>query len=101
VAGEIETVVVERLRSFLRSPEVLSHAVREVGGLRPRIREPEAIAALQSIDQVWDELFPAEQARVAHTLVDRITVRRDGISIAWKSDGMPRLLRDTMPQEAA
>lgn len=100
-AGEIETVVVEQLRQVLRSPEVLAQAVHEVTALRPRISEPEAIAALQSIDEVWDQLFPGEQARIAHTLIDRITVRRDGISIAWKTDGMPRLLRDTAALEAA
>ena len=100
-AGEIETVVVEQLRQVLRAPEVLAQAVREVTALRPRISEPEAIAALQSIDEVWDQLFPGEQARIAHTLIDRITVRKDGISIAWKTDGMPRLLRDTVALEAA
>ena len=100
-AGEIETVVVEQLRQVLRTPEVLAQAVHEVTALRPRISEPEAIAALQSIDEVWDQLFPGEQARIAHTLIDRITVRKDGISIAWKTDGMPRLLRDTAALEAA
>ncbi|MEK9777237.1 MAG: hypothetical protein VW339_14015 [Quisquiliibacterium sp.] len=100
-AGEIETVVVEQLRQVLRSPEVLAQAVHEVTALRPRISEPEAIAALQSIDEVWDQLFPGEQARIAHTLIDRVTVRKDGISIAWKTDGMPRLLRDTVALEAA
>ena len=99
-AGEIETVVIEQLRQILRSPEVLAETVREVTALRPRISEAEAIAALQSIDEVWDELFPAEQARIAHTLIDRITVRKDGISIAWKTEGMPKLLRDTVALES-
>ena len=100
-AGEIETAVVEQMRRLLRTPEVLSQAVREVTELRPRINEPEAIAALQAIDEVWERLFPAEQSRIAHCLIDRITIRRDGISIAWKSDGMSKLLRDTVRQEDA
>ncbi len=100
-AGEIKTVVVEQLRQILRSPEVLAQAVREMVALRPRTSESEAIAALQSIDKVWDELFPAEQARIAHTLIDRITVRKDEISIAWRTEGMPRLLRETVAPEVA
>lgn len=92
-AGEIEAVVVEKLRQLLRSPEVLSQAIREVTSLRPRLREPEAIDTLRSIDAVWDELFQAEQARIAQTLIDRITVRKEGISIVWKTEGMPKLLR--------
>ena len=100
-AGEIETVVVEKLRHVLRSPEVLAHAVREVSELRPKIKESESIRALQSIDPVWDELFPSEQAGIVRTLVDRITVRRDGITIQWKDQGMNKLLRETLTSPAA
>jgi site-specific DNA recombinase len=100
-AGEIETVVVEKLRHVLRSPEVLAHAVREVADLRPKIKESESIRALQSIDPVWDELFPSEQAGIVRTLIDRITVRRDGITIQWKDQGMNKLLRETLTPPAA
>ena len=99
-AGEIETVVVEKLRRVLGSPEVLAHAVREVCLQRPDIGEAAAIQTLQSIDPVWNELFPAEQARIVQTLVERITVRPDGISIKWKSDGLTKLLRDTLAPSA-
>ena len=80
-AGEIEGVVVQQLRGALRSPEILSQAVHEVSIARPDISETDAIKHLQSIDHVWDHLFPAEQVRIAHALIERITVRKDGISI--------------------
>ena len=95
-AGESESVSVEKLRHVLSAPEVLAHAVREVSLQRPDIGEATAIETLQSVDLVWNELFPAEQARIIHTLVERITVRPDGISIKWKSDGLTKLLRDTL-----
>lgn len=97
-AGEIEGVVVEKIRGLLRTPEVLSEAVREVTLHRPDISEDEAITSLQNIDQVWEHLFPAEQARVVQTFIERITVRKDGISIKWHSQGMPKLLRETIKQ---
>ncbi len=97
-AGEIEGVVVEQLRGVLRSPEVLSQAVHEVTLARPDISETEAIRHLQSIDEVWDHLFPAEQARIANALIERITVRKDGISIKWHTKGMPKFLRDSVMQ---
>ena len=88
------------MRGILRSPEVLAHAVREVNTQRPKVEETKAISALQSVDEVWDELFPAEQAKVLHTLVERITVRKDGISIKWHDKGLSKLLRDTLePQK--
>lgn len=97
-AGEVETVVVEQLRKILRSPEVLAPAVREAQVIRPSVREPDAINALRNIDAVWNELFPAEQARIVNVLIDRITVRRDGISIAWKTDEMTQLLRESLAE---
>ena len=98
-AGEIEGVVVQQLRGALRSPEILSQAVHEVVIARPDISETDAIKHLQSIDQVWDHLFPAEQMRIAQALIERITVRKDGISITWKTKGMPRFLRDSIMQQ--
>jgi len=97
-AGELERLVVQQLRNILRSPEVLGHAVREVPTLRPDIPEAKAIDALQSIDVVWEELFPAEQARIIQTVIKRITVRKDGVSIEWRNDGMSRLLHTTLRQ---
>ena len=54
---------------------------------------------MQSIDAVWNELFPAEQAKILHTLVKRITVRRDNITIQWHEQGLNKLLRDTLAPE--
>lgn len=97
-AGEIEGVVIEKIRKFFRVPEVLSEAVHEITQSRPDISEEEAITTLQNIDQVWDNLFPAEQARIAQTLIERITVKSTGISIKWQTKGMPKLLRESMTQ---
>ena len=98
-AGEIELVVIEKMRGILRSPEVLAHAVREVGSQRPKVDEAHAVGTLQSIDAVWDELFPSEQAKILHTLVERITVLRDSITIQWHEQGLNKLLRDTLAPE--
>jgi len=93
-------VVVEKMRGILRSPEVLAHAVREVGSQRPKVQEAHAVGTLHSIDAVWDELFPAEQAKIPHTLVERITVLRDSITIQWhEQGGLDNLLRNTLAPE--
>jgi len=35
--------------------------------------EDEARLALERLDPLWEELFPAEQARIIHLLVDRVS----------------------------
>jgi len=90
----------EKVKEILRLPEITAAAVAEVTRLRPDIEEDEAIDTLRSIDAVWDELFPAEQARIVKSLIHRITVRPDGASIEWVSDGVATLINQTVrPRE--
>jgi site-specific DNA recombinase len=99
-AGEIEAVIVEKIKEILRLPEITAAAVAEVTRLRPDIEEDEAIDALRSIDAVWDELFPAEQARIVQHLIHRITIRPDGAAIEWATDGIATLINQTVrPRE--
>ena len=60
----------------------------------------EQFEALQSIELVWDQLFPAEQSQIARILIERITVAPNGISIKWRGEGLNRLLRDTLESNA-
>ena len=60
----------------------------------------EQFEALQSIELVWDQLFPAEQSQITRTLIERITVAPNGISIKWRGEGLNRLLRDTLESNA-
>jgi len=100
-AGEIETVVVERMRAVLSTPNVIAKTVRVVTGLRPDIGTAEAIEAMQSIEDVWSKLFPVEQTRIVKALISRITVRPEGISIEWNSNGVADLTREVTVKEAA
>jgi len=97
-AGEIEAAVVAQVRKVLQAPEVMSQAVREVVALDPAADAQEVITTLQSIEPVWDELFPAEQARIIQLLVERVTVSPTGLRIDMKTAGMKELIRSVMPE---
>ena len=43
---------------------------------------------LQSIEPVWDERFPAEQARIVQLLVERVMVSPTSLRIDMKTAGM-------------
>jgi hypothetical protein len=45
------------------------------------ITEADAREALLQLDPLWDELFPAEQARIPQLLVERVDVLTDGVDI--------------------
>ena len=51
----------------------------------------EVRAALQRLDPIWNELFPAEQARVIQLLVERVDVNPDGVEIRLRTEGLANL----------
>ncbi len=42
----------------------------------------------------WDELFPAEQARIVALMVERVEITEDGLDIRLRTDGLAGLVRE-------
>jgi hypothetical protein len=55
------------------------------------LKEADVREALQRLDPIWNELFPAEQARVIQLLVERVEVRPEGIDIRLRTEGLTSL----------
>ena len=51
-------------------------------------------AALDQLDPIWDELFPAEQARIVQLLVERVDVQEEGVDIWLRIDGLASLVEE-------
>ena len=82
-AGEIEAAVMDQVRALLRQPEVVIGTWRAAQG-----------EALEQLDPLWEELFPAEQARIVRSLVERVEVSPTGADIRLRLDGLASLVRD-------
>jgi site-specific DNA recombinase len=54
----------------------------------------EVRAALKQLDPIWDELFPAEQARIVQLLVERVDVQEEGVDIWLRIDGLASLVEE-------
>ena len=91
-AAEIETAVIEQLRGFLRAPELIVRTWMTATRHDERITEAEVRDAFERLDPMWDELFPAEQARIVQLLVERVDVKVDGIAIRLRTGGLTKLL---------
>ena len=44
--------------------------------------------ALERLDPLWDELFPAEQARIVQLLVQRVDLKPDGLELRLRTQGL-------------
>ncbi len=56
--------------------------------------EREVKEALERLDPIWDELFPAEQTRIVQLLVERVEVSTDGVEVRMRGDGLGMLVRE-------
>ena len=90
-ADQIEAAVIGQLRTRLRTPEVIVATGRAARPLDREITEDDVRKALHDFDPLWDELFPAEQARIIQLLVDRVEVRPDGLDLKLRPDGLDAL----------
>jgi hypothetical protein len=93
-ADTAEAAVVAEIRRVLRTPETAAHVIAVLD--RDDIPEAEAIAGLQQFPQLWEQLFPSEQARIIQLLVRRVTVMADGLVIDLRTDGIAGVMRDLM-----
>jgi site-specific DNA recombinase len=93
-AAEIESAVIEQVRGLLRSPEIIVRTWRVARQSLDGLSEADVREALKRLDPLWDELFPAEQARVIHLLVDRVDVAPDGADIRLRNEGLTKLVAD-------
>ncbi len=100
-AAQIETAVVEQVRALLRQPEVVVGTWLAARAEAPDLTEREVREALDRLDPMWGELFPAEQARIVQSLVERVVVGPAGADIRLRVEGLAGLVRDLSAVRAA
>jgi len=93
-AAEIESAVMEQVRGLLRSPEIIVRTWRTARKSLDGLSESDVRDALHRLDPLWDELFPAEQARVVQLLVERVDISPEGADIRLRTEGLTKLVGD-------
>ena len=58
--------------------------------------ESDARTALQQLDPLWDELFPAEQARIVGLAIERVDIAVDSVNVRLRMDGLSGLAREML-----
>ncbi len=104
-AGEVEGLVLGQVKRLLASPEMVARtisAVRQEDSAADDAQpgEGEVIEALAALEPVWDELYPAEQARILRLVIERIDVAPDGICVTLHAAGIRSLVAELADQDA-
>ena len=92
-AAEVEEAVVAQVRHLLRTPEIIARtwaAARQENELPER----DVVKTITDFAPLWDELFPAEQARIVRLLVERVDLAPDGMQVRLRADGLQTLVAE-------
>lgn len=98
-AGEIEAAVIDQLRTVFCQPEIVAGTWKSARSHGDDITEADARTALRQLDRLWDELFPAEQARIVALLVERVDIGTDGFNVRLRLDGLDGLACEMLARE--
>ena len=93
-AALIESAVIAQVRRLLQTPELRVKTWLQAREVDKTISEADIRTALINFNAVWDELFPAEQARIIQLLVERVDVAPDAIKVQLRTSGLLSIARD-------
>jgi len=93
--------VIDQLRAVFRQSEIVAGTWKAARTHADDISEADAHAALQQLDPLWEELFPAEQARITALLVERVDIGTDGLDVRLRLDGLRGLVQEISSERTA
>jgi site-specific DNA recombinase len=97
-AVDVDSAVLDRIQKLLAAPELVARtwAVAKRG----RDHRAEVTVLLADFATVWNELFPAEQARIVQPLVERVDVQEeDALEVRVRAEGLVSLVGELRPHE--
>lgn len=95
-AGELEAVIIEYLRGQLRAPASWLGNLPESVQQHPRYKGAAVLAMLANIDAVWDMLVFDVRHDLVQTMVRRVTVSTDKVSISLDLEGLGQVVLDLL-----
>ena len=87
-------VVISQVRHLVQTSQIIARTWTAVEHER-EVPEHEVVETITACAPLWDELFPAEQARSVRLLVERVNLTRDGSDTWAPAKGTARRDADT------
>ena len=61
--------------------------------------ERDVVETITDFAPLWDELFPAEQARIVRLLVERVDLAAGGLQVRLRAEGLQSLVEELQSRE--
>lgn len=96
-AADLETAVLDQLRAIMRTPAMIGEIVPQAVALNDTLDEAQVTVAMTRLDVIWDQLFPAEQARIVKLLVEKVIVSPTNIELRLRANGIEQVVMELQP----
>jgi len=96
-AAELEAALMQQLRGMMRQPVMISETVPQAVAFYDQLDEAPFTVAMTQLDGIWDQLFPAEQARIVQLLLERVVVSPDHIELQLRANGIGQVVKEIKP----
>ncbi|HMW48514.1 MAG TPA: recombinase family protein [Cellvibrionaceae bacterium] len=93
-AAELESAVTEQLRQILRSPQLLDEVIEKALVLDTDLDRAKVTVAMTQLELVWEQLFPAEQARITKLLIEKVIVSASSLEVRLRGNGIEHLVAE-------
>lgn len=97
-AVELESAVLDHLRMILSSAELVGEVLPQAIKLDPSLDEAKVTVAMTRLDAIWDQLFPAEQARIVKLLIEKVIISPNDLEVRLRANGIERLVLEMNPK---
>jgi hypothetical protein len=91
-AADVEGAVLDHVQRLLTAPELVARTWAAAKREDDAITEREVAVLLAEFATVWNELFPAEQARIVQLLVERVDAQEDALEVRIRAEGLASLV---------
>jgi site-specific DNA recombinase len=100
-AGEVESLVINELRSMIRSPQIIFETWRKAKVRVKACQLADVTEALTQLDPLWEHLLEPERARIVQLVVARVEVVSPlELKVHFRTDGISALARELTPLQA-
>ena len=96
-AAPIEELVTQQIVAALSAPHIVQSVWDRMQQIRADLTEPQVVLPMRNLAAMWQQLFPAEQCRLAQLLIERVVIADGGLEIIWRDQGWQELAGELMP----
>lgn len=95
-ADEIENAVMEQVKRILRTSEISVDVLKALRNLNnpvtAHLDEFQTSNLMATVERVWDALYPIEQHRIMHLIVQKVVVSPNRLDITFHPSGIANLV---------